>query len=385
MKTAITGIGMIAPLGKEPGQVLRRIQAGESAAATPEQFEAASFPCPVCAGITEFEPHRYVSEPKMVRLMNRDAQLAVAAARLALEDAGVNPGAFYQPEEIGLFGAVGMAGLPFREIVPLIRVSTGPEGGFDLTRFGQAGLKAVSPILSFKILSNMPFCFVSINENIQGPNSIYTPWEGDGAQAIEAGIRALTTGDARCALVGGCDVKIHELAFASLHQHGLFSSWSETGSGMFPGEGAVFLVLENKTTAEVRGAHIYGLVTDFSLSPNSSAEEISHTRAKVLSALKVGAVDAVVSSKDGDARHDQGKERVVQTAGITAKETIYPKRHVGNLFAAAGLLQVALGAVMTNEGRATVLANCFGHGSTQAAFVLERVEPRRQGCRRSQL
>jgi hypothetical protein len=68
---------------------------------------------------------------------------------------------------------------------PLILRQVGLEGYFDVvvgrfdpTRFGQAGLRAVSPILSFKILSNMPLCFVSICENIQGPNGIFTPWEG---------------------------------------------------------------------------------------------------------------------------------------------------------------------------------------------------------------
>ena len=169
---------MITPLGNDPDEVLRRVQIGDSAAASPAGFDASAFACPVCAQAKDFEPQRYVSEAKMVRLMNRDAQLAVAAARLALNDAGVTPGTTHAPEGIGLFGATGLAGLPVREVAPLIRVSASPTGEFDLTRFGQAGLKAVSPILSFKILSNMPFCFVSINENIQGPNAIYTPWEG---------------------------------------------------------------------------------------------------------------------------------------------------------------------------------------------------------------
>lgn len=370
MNVAITGIGMITPLGNEPSELLRRIQAGDSAATAPTGFDGATFSCPVCASVQSFEPIRYVAEPKMIRLMNRDAQLAVAAARLALEDAGVKPGGFYQPEEVALFGATGLAGLPMREIVPLIRVSAGVDGGFDLTRFGRAGLKAVSPMLSFKILSNMPFCFVSINENIQGPNAIYTPWEGDGAQAIEAGIRALTTGDARCALVGGCDVKVHELAFATLHQHGLFSSWPDTGIGMFPGEGAVFLMLENRSTAELRGAHIYGLVARFSLRPHSPTQEISRTRAQVLSALSVGAVDALVSSMDGDTLQDRQKRQILDATRITAEETISPKKHLGNLFAAASPLQLALAAALTNQGQGNVLANCFGYGSTQASFLL---------------
>jgi hypothetical protein len=103
----------------------------------------------------------------------------------------------------------------------------------------------------------------------------------------------------------------------------------------------------------------------------SRSSAFAHTPPqKILSAFKLDAVDALVSSKDGDAVHDRKKESVLQTAGITAKETICPKKRAGNLFAAAGLLQVALGAALTDSGKVTVLATCFGHGSTQAAFLL---------------
>ena len=60
-------------------------------------------------------------------------------------------------------------------------------------------------MLSFKILANMPICFVSIFENLRGPNAVYTPWEGQGAQAIAAGVRAVAEGEVPCAVVGGCD------------------------------------------------------------------------------------------------------------------------------------------------------------------------------------
>jgi 3-oxoacyl-[acyl-carrier-protein] synthase II len=371
-KVVITGIGMVTPLGNNPREVLRRILAGESAAAPPTGFDAAGFGCPMCAEVSGFEAQRYVSEIKMLRLMNRDAQLAVAAARLALADAGLSPKTVYHPEEVALFGATGMAGLPLREVLPLVKVSTGVDGGFDPTRFGQAGLKAVSPLLSFKILSNMPFCFVSINENIQGFNALYSPWEGDGAQAIEAGIRALRAGDARCALAGGCDVKTHELAFATLQQLGLFSSWAETGNGTLPGEGAAFLVLETEAAAAARGSRIYGYLTGFSLQPHGARERLSQTRERVLSKLNTRSVNTLLSSAEGDTVADEQESRILQSAAVTAKAIVCPKKYVGNLFAAAALLQVALGAGLLHEGATSVLANCFGHGNTQAAFVLQK-------------
>ncbi len=368
---AITGIGMITPLGNSASQVLQRIEAGHSAAAPPTKFDAKAFPCPVCAEVKDFEPERYVSGPKLLRLMNRDAQLAVAAARRALADAGIKSET-YRAEDIALFGATGLAGLPLPEAFALFKASAGAGGEFELARFAQVGLKAVSPILSFKILSNMPFCFVSINENIQGPNAIYCPWEGEGAYAIEAGIRVLLAGDARCALVGGCDVKTHELAFAALHQQRLFSSWSQTGHGILPGEGSAFLVLETERAAALRGGHIYGLLSGFNLRPHCPGEELGQARTRVLSGLNVGAVEAMVSSSNGEVLHGGQEKTWLEAAGVETKASICPKKCVGDLFAAAALLQVALAAILVDSGRKTVLANCFGHGSTQAAFVLTR-------------
>jgi 3-oxoacyl-[acyl-carrier-protein] synthase II len=371
-RVVVTGIGMVTPLGNDAALVLQQIRAGASAAGPPTGFDANTFECSVCAKVKDFDPRHYVSEPKMVRLMNRDAQLAVAAAHLALKDAGIKSGITYAPDDMALFGATGLAGLPLREVTPLIRISAGPNGSFDLARFGQSGLKVVSPILSFKILSNMPLCFVSINESIQGPNGIYTPWEGEGAQAIEAGIRALQAGDAHCALVGGCDAKTHELAFASLEQQGLFASWSKTGKGVVPGEGAVFMVLETEKDASARNARRYGCLRTYGLHPQCNREDLFQTRVDCLRSLKLRETEVLVGSANGDAGREDQESAMLEAAGISVRTKLEPKKQVGDLFAAAGVLQVALGAALTFAGAKTVLAHCFGHGSTQAAFVLER-------------
>ena len=155
-RVVITGIGMVTPLGKGPAEVLRRVQAMESAAAPPTRFDASPFACPVCAEVKGFRPQDFVAEPKMIRLMNRDAQFAVAAAHLALQDARLKVGADYPPEEIALFGATGLAGLPLAEVASLIKKSATPDGRFDVRKFGQEGLRSISPLLSFKVLGNMP-------------------------------------------------------------------------------------------------------------------------------------------------------------------------------------------------------------------------------------
>ncbi|MCX5673012.1 MAG: hypothetical protein NTU94_16990, partial [Planctomycetota bacterium] len=115
---AITGLGVVTPLGGTPAEVLCRIGAGETAARRPTGFDAAPFSCPSCAESPDFRPEQHVPEPKAVRLMNRDTLLAVAAAGLAIRDAGVTVGKTYLGEDIALYGATGMAGLPLAEVSP---------------------------------------------------------------------------------------------------------------------------------------------------------------------------------------------------------------------------------------------------------------------------
>jgi 3-oxoacyl-[acyl-carrier-protein] synthase II len=375
----ITGIGMVTPLGNEPGRVLQRIEAGEPAASGVTDFDTSSFSCSLSAKVPAFRAQDYVSEVKLVRLMSREAQFAVAAARLAMLDAGVgvaqrgatDQARRFRPDEIALYGSTGLAGLPLSEVKPLLEASATGNGEFDLARFGQLGLKAVNPLLSFKILSNMPLCFVSVCENIQGPNAIYTPWEGQGAQAVETGLRALGCGEARCALVGGCDVKTHELAFLGLEQQGIFESWREQG-GLVPGEGAVFLVLERHADAMARGARIHARLAECCLNSRRTGESWASVMASVLAGIAVQkSWTAIVSSRSGEPSIERDEVNVLSNLRFTSGTMIQPKKQAGDLFAAAAILQVAMAALLARRNQGCVLANCFGYGSEQAAFVLE--------------
>jgi len=368
----ITGIGLVTPLGCRPAAVLSGISSGRKAVfMTP--FAAGVFDCPLWAPVGDFDPERHFPECKTLRLMNRDAQMAVVAARLAIQDARLRVGRDYPGEEIALFGSTGLAGLPAEEAARLARYAAADDGSLDLRRLGELALKRVRPVLSFKILSNMPICFVSIFERICGENAVYAPWEGQGAQAIAAGVRAIRRGSAACALVGGCDTKAHDFAFISLQQLGAFDSWRRHAQGSIPGEGAAFLVLEEQESSLRRGARVYGRIRDYSLRPREEAGSLKETFLALLGGLDAGRSPAVVAAGDGDVPIRQAELEAMEALGRPPGLLLRPKSHLGNLFAAAAAVQVAVAAVLAGQGpkgdRAE--AHCFGHGSEQAAFVLE--------------
>jgi len=362
---------MVTPLGRDADNVLAAIAAGRMAADRPVGFDVSPLDCGLAAQIHDFDANDYFPDNKTLRLMNRDAQLATAAARLAVSDARLNIGSDYRADEVSLFGSTGLAGMPVESIAALVKNSAGPDGSLDLGGFGQKALKRVRPVLSFKILANMPICFVSIFEGICGPNAIYTPWEGQGARAIQAGFRAVRSGRTSCAVVGGCDTKAHTFGFVSLQQLGVFDSWRRCGTGTVPGEGAAFLILENERSARARGAEIYCRITDCSAG-TVCREDHADRCASVMGSLGPGRPDLLVAAGDGQPKLHQRELQAIEELCPRA-EVIYPKKHLGDLFAAAAAVQAALAArrVSLAGPNAIAWANCFGHGSEVASFSME--------------
>ncbi len=369
----ISGLGVVTPLGNEAGEVMARIAAGESAAAAPKSFDVTPFDCPLCSEIEDFDAEVCFPENKTLRMMNRDAQLAVVAARRAIQDAGLIVGRDYQSDEVGLFGSTGLAGMPVGEISRLVRNSAGSDGELDLASFGQKALKRVRPVLSFKILANMPICFVSIFEGIRGPNAVYTPWEGQGARAIAAGITAIHRGRLRCALVGGCDAKTHPLGFISLQQHGVFRSWPETQSGTVPGEGASFLVLEDEESSQARGAKVYARIAGWEVR-TKNGQGADGIMSETMSSLGQEVPQVIIAAGDGDDKRREAELEAIAKVGAASARIVNPKQHVGNLFSAAAAVQLCLAAEQSRTlGQGVVWANCFGHGSELGSFALEAV------------
>jgi len=369
----ITGLGLVTSLGDEPCAVADRV-VGEESAAQPVPISP-PLACRRYAPVDDFDARKHFPDNKTLRLMNRDAQMAVVAARQAMQDAAVVPGVSYPSEDIALYGATGLSGMASAEIARLVGDAAAPDGSLDLERFGRVTLRRIRPVLSFKILANMPVCFVSIFEGLRGPNAVYTPWEGNGAQAIAAGVRAIRTGDARCAVVGGCDVKTHSLSLITLQQLGVFDSWMNHGQGCIPGEGAAFLVLEDRQHAVRRRARIYARVRSLVLRSTAAKGRVVETLGEVLGGIRCHGRPLVVVADDGDIRLAEAERDASEAAGIVAAGAARPKKCLGNLFAAAAAVQVALAAELTHRlgTQQQVLANCFGHGSEQGSFLLEAV------------
>lgn len=239
----VTGIGLITPLGVtaaasalawKAGAVPRRTPlpelAGtplaESLVARPPEFDAAV---------------RLGRSRRMLKFMSEAAILGCVAAREAADQAGI--AGRIAPERIGLYVGSGLAAADVNEIRGLLEASIDEQGEFSCQRLGTAGLAATNPLLSFKILANMPACLVSILEGIRGPSLIFTPWEADGAAALLEAWKAVASGEVDAAITGAADTPAHPSTLAYLRQSGRLAPDECAASS------AAYLVLESASRA----------------------------------------------------------------------------------------------------------------------------------------
>ena len=247
----VTGIGLIGPLGCSAGEFKLAWESGASAIKKPlAQLAGTSMENSELAVMPEFDPAERLGGRRMLKYMSEAAVLGCIAASEALQDSEALTR--YAPESIGLYAATGLAAANVGDVSSMIEQAIDEKGQFSCRLFGERGLPATNPLISFKILANMPPCLISIIEGIKGPNFIFTPWEGQTSAAILEGWEAVKTGEVDCALVGAADTAAFPSTFVYLRQAGYLKDTDE-----YPASAAAYLVLERAETALRDGRTIY--------------------------------------------------------------------------------------------------------------------------------
>src|SRR4029078_7528726 len=133
------------------------------------------------------DPAPFLRQRKLRKFMGRQDDLAVIAAGLALQSASR---AGRLAERCGLYLAVGYIPFEEQDITQLLEASV-EEGRFSMRRFATDGLNAISPLLTFRVLPNMPAFHVSLNFDVQGPYFVGYPGVGQLYGALEEAAAAL--------------------------------------------------------------------------------------------------------------------------------------------------------------------------------------------------
>ncbi len=263
-RVVVTGMGALTPLGNSVDEYWKGLVDGRSGIEYIESFDASEFPCVVAGEVRGFDASDYMPA-KQVRRLARFSQLAVAAARQAIEDAGLDTETENR-ERIGVLLGNGIGSYPDTEEQSRI--------------FLERGWSKVSPIYMSKMLPNMAAANVAMALRLEGYNNTVITACAAGTQAIGDAADMIRAGRADVILSGGSESSICAQGLAAFcamralsqrkdDPHAASRPFDTDRDGFIPTEAAGILVLESLTHARARGARILAEVAGYGASSDA--------------------------------------------------------------------------------------------------------------------
>jgi 3-oxoacyl-[acyl-carrier-protein] synthase II len=258
-RVVITGLGVVAPNGIGKDAFWNNLVAGRSAVDYISAFDASSFPCRVAAEVRDFRPERFMN-PRRAKHRGRFSQFAVAASKLAVEDAGLAP--------------------PFdtsRRVIACIGTSANGVGDvYEAARLGfqRAGVDGVPVVSGIEYAAHAATGHVSVELGLRGQAVTIASACATGLDAIQWASDQIRNDGADVVIAGAADAPISPLCFATFCASGTLSRFDSPAvrasrpydlkrDGFVLGEGAAACVLEELEHARARGATLYAEVLGF--------------------------------------------------------------------------------------------------------------------------
>ena len=405
-RVAVTGMGLVSPLGHEPAEAFAAARAGKSAIRLIDAPFSRRLVSPLAAAV-QFDAAAHFEPPRQ-RMLDRVSQFALVAARRALADAAAGLSES-ERTRAGVFIGTGMGG-----------INTIEEGYQTLYRDDSDRIK---PFMIFMGMHNAPAAWIAIEHGLTGPNLTYSTACSSSAVAIGEAWLKLAHGELEFAVAGGAEAPLSlgsMKAWEALRTVASADAWdvsssckpfSKNRSGLVLGEGAAVLVLEPWDRAVARGAFIhgeltgYGLVTDTGhiTQPSVHGQAAAMRAALQSAAIDASAIDAINAHGTGTRANDSVETAAIkdvfdERAGaipISATKALH-----GHLLGATAALEVVLSLLAMQHSVAlptinlqvpdpecdldyvpntaredvairTMLSNSFAFGGTNAVLVLK--------------
>jgi 3-oxoacyl-[acyl-carrier-protein] synthase II len=259
-RVVVTGLGAVTPLGLGVEETWQRLLAGEGGCGPVSAFDSDGHPVRIACEASGFDPARWL-DTKAVRRTDRFAQFAVAAARMAEADAGVDVAA--APERVGVSVATAQGG-----VASLSACCAGADSA------------RIHPTLVTAFMPNMAAGWVSMELGARGPAGAPCTACAASAMAVGEGYDAIRLGRAEVMFCGGSEAGVTPLAMAGFAAMRALSRRNDDPArasrpfdgdrdGFVMGEGAAVLVLEERGHALERGARIYAELAGYGVSSDA--------------------------------------------------------------------------------------------------------------------
>ncbi len=409
-RVAITGLGLVSSIGIGREDVWRNALAGTSGAATISSFDPSRLATQIACEARDFSPSDFMDR-RTERRLDRFAQLAIAAATLALDDAGLDPATI---PDAGVYVGSGIGGLATFVDQSQVYFERGPD--------------RLSPLFIPMMIANMGAAQISMHLGLRGPVLSTVSACATSNHAIGEALDAIRLGRADVIVAGGSEASIVEMgigAFNAMRALSVRNDDPATASrpfdadrdGFVMGEAGAVLVLEELSRARARGAHVYAELLGYGLTADAHhVTEPDPTGTAPAGAVRMALANAGVTPEQvgyvnahatstpvGDPNEIRAIRLALGDAHAATCMVSSTKSMHGHCLGAAGGIEAALTALALDTGSipATInvqhldpdcvgvdhvlntprqavvdiaVSNAFGFGGHNAALVLGRAE-----------
>ncbi len=265
-RVVITGLGAITPLGNDVQTFWSNLKNGVSGIHTIDAFDTTAYDCKIGGQVRDFDPKPFFKNPKDVRRTDRFTQLAMAAAKMAVEDCGIDIEKLDRRDRFGVIVSTGIGGLKTLQEQLTVLLTKGPSRN--------------SPFTIPMLISNMASGVISMEFDLHGPNLCIVTACATSNNAIGEAWRIIKFGDADVFLAGGSEASIVEIGLAGFSAMRALSTrndqperasrpFDRDRDGFVMSEGAGVVVVEELEHAKARGAKIYCEITGYGMSADA--------------------------------------------------------------------------------------------------------------------
>ncbi len=265
-RVVITGLGVVTPLGNDVETFWSNLKNGVSGIRTIDAFDTTGYECRIGGEVRDFDPKPFFKNPKDVRRTDRFTHLSMVAAKLALEDSGVDVANLKHRDRFGVIVSTGIGGLKTLQDQLRVLLTKGPGRN--------------SPFTIPMLISNMASGVISMEFDLQGPNLCIVTACATSNNAIGESWRIIKFGDADIFLAGGSEASIVEIGVAGFSAMKALSTrndeperasrpFDRDRDGFVMSEGAGIVVVEELEHAKARGAKIYCELTGYGVSADA--------------------------------------------------------------------------------------------------------------------
>ncbi len=355
-RVVVTGLGAVTPIGNNPEELWQNLLNGVSGAGPITLFDASNFKAQFACEVKNLNINDYIDR-KEARKMDRYTQLAIIAAKQAVEDSGMDIEA-EDRNRIGVIYGVGIGGIKTFE----------EEIGY-YAKNEEAGPK-FNPFFIPKMIADIAAGHISIMYGFHGPNYVTTSACASSSNALADAFNQIRLGKANVIVAGGAEAAItpggvggftamHALSTRNDDPQTASRPFSASRDGFVMGEGAGCLILEELEHAKARGAKIYAEMVGEGASADAHHITASHPEGLGACLVMQNALsDAGLKPEDIDYINVHGTSTPVGdiSEAKAIKQVFGDAAYKLNISSTKSMTGHLLGAAGAVEAMATVLA-----------------------------